>query len=426
MEVAVDDDAIRAKLLALEKKYAKTAKAKQPHPDVGCWWTIYDYGLDVVKTWDTGYKHAYPEEEKRVKDEDERKVAKAERRKAKAEALAAGVVLQPSSSSSSAATGRADASSGGVAGAIKDTPIAFLFPGQGSQSVGMLKESADLPAVKDMLNKAKEILGYDLLQLCNEGPKEKLDDTTYSQPALFVAGLAAVERLRSTDPAIVDSVSAAAGLSLGEYTALVFAGAMSFEDGLRVVKVRAESMAEAAKAGRPHGMLSVVGLNDPDLEAICAEVNKLKPDCVCKMANYLFPQGRVVSGHKEALEMVQKLATARGALKAVAVAVSGAFHTELMSPASDELVKALSKVTLMEPRVPVFSNVTGEAFTGAAHIGEMLPRQLVEPVCWEPSVRALIAAGKNEMYELGPGAQIKAMVKRIDPAAWKAFKNVVA
>jgi len=425
VEVAVDDDAIRAKLLALEKKYAKTPKAKQSHPDVGCWWTIYDYGIDVVKTWDKGYKHAYPEEEKRVKDEEERKVAKAERRKAKAEALAAGVVLQ----SSAAAAGQADASgasSGGVAGAVKDTPIAFLFPGQGSQAVGMLKESADLPAVKDMLNKAKEILGYDLLQLCNEGPKEKLDDTTYSQPALFVAGLAAVERLRSTDPAIVDSVSAAAGLSLGEYTALVFAGAMSFEDGLRIVKVRAESMAEAAKAGRPHGMLSVVGLSDPDLEAICAEVNKIKPGCVCKMANYLFPQGRVVSGHKEALEEVQKLATARGALKAVAVAVSGAFHTELMSPASDALVTALSKVTLMEPRVPVYSNVTGEPFTGGAHIGEMLPRQLVEPVRWEPTVRALIAAGKNEMYELGPGAQIKAMVKRIDPAAWKAFKNVAA
>lgn len=407
VEVAIEDDEVRGKILALEKKYSSVKKMNQPHPDIGCWWTLYDYGLDAVKTWDKEYKHQYPEELKRAKDTAERKTAKEERRKAKAAALAAGVVM-PSKP------------------VAKNTPVAFLFPGQGSQAVGMLKESAHLPAVQDMLNKAKTILGYDLLQLCNEGPKEKLDDTTFSQPALFVAGLAAVERLRSTDPSAVQACSSTAGLSLGEYTALVFAGAMSFEDGLSVVKVRAESMAEAAKAGRPHGMLSVVGLGDSDLEAICAEVSKAKPDCVCRMANYLFPQGRVVSGHKEALEEVQRMATSRGALKAVSVAVSGAFHTELMSPARDALSQALSKVTISDPTMTVYSNVTGEPFKDAAHILELLPRQLVEAVRWEPTVKALVAAGKRELYELGPGAQIKAMVKRIDSDAWKALKNVAA
>ena len=402
-----ENDAVRAKLLALEKKYASVAKVRQPHPHVGDWWTIYDYGLDAVKTWKPDYKHPYPEELKRVRDEKELKAAKTERRKAKAAAAAAGVVLP-------------------VKKAVPQGPIAFLFPGQGSQAVGMLKESKDLPAVKKMLETAKKVLGYDLLKLCLEGPKEDLDNTIYSQPALFVAGLAAVERLRAENPSAVDSAAATAGLSLGEYTALVFAGAMTFEDGLKVVKVRAESMSAAAKSARPHGMLSVVGLSDADLEAVCAEAKTKVPNSVCLIANYLFPQGRVLSGHKDALEEAQRLATAKGALKAVSVAVSGAFHTELMAPARDALTTALSGVTIKDPVIPVYSNVTGEAFRDAAHIKEMLPRQLVEPVRWEMSVKAMVAAGKTQLYELGPGQQIKAMVKRIDPTVWSSFKNLAA
>lgn len=241
-----------------------------------------------------------------------------------------------------------------------------------------------------------------------------------------MAGLAAVEKLRSENPAAVEGAAATAGLSLGEYTALVFSGALSFEDGLKVVKVRATSMAAAAKAGRPHGMLSVVGLSDPDLEGVVAQVNSRLPDSVCRIANYLFPTGRVVSGHKDALEEAQKLAVAAGALKAVPLAVSGAFHTPLMDPARAALEEVLASVEIRDPRIPVYSNVTGKPFKNGAEIAALLPRQLVEPVKWEPSVRALIAAGKNQLFELGPGAQIKAMVKRIDPGAWGAFKNVAA
>uniref|UniRef100_A0A1D2A501 Malonyl-CoA:ACP transacylase (MAT) domain-containing protein n=1 Tax=Auxenochlorella protothecoides TaxID=3075 RepID=A0A1D2A501_AUXPR len=408
MEVATDDQAIRDKLLALEKKYAGVAKARHPHPDIGCWWTLYDYGLERVKTWDAEYRHPYPEQVKRERDAAARKAAKAEHRRAKAAALAAGGLP---------ATKKAPAPAG---------PIAFLFPGQGSQAVGMLNQSKDIPAVKAMLERAERVLGYDLLALCTEGPKEKLDDTIYSQPALFVAGLAAVEKLRAENPAAVDGAASAAGLSLGEYTALVFSGAISFEDGLKVVKVRASSMAAAAKAGRPHGMLSVVGLNDADLEKVVAEVNTKLPDSVCRVANYLFPSGRVVSGHKDALEEAQKAAVAAGAIKAVSLAVSGAFHTTLMQPAREALEEVLNSIEIKEPRIPVYSNVTGKVFKDAKEIAALLPRQLVEPVRWEPTIRALVAAGKNQLFELGPGAQIKAMVKRIDPGAWGAFKNVAA
>ncbi|KAK2076516.1 hypothetical protein QBZ16_001042 [Prototheca wickerhamii] len=380
VEVATEEGEIRSKLLALEKKYASVAKAPLPHPDIGCWWTIYDYGLDRVKTWAPEYKHPYPgmlrEELKRQRDAAARKAAKEEHRKAKAAALAAGTLLTTKK--------KAPAPSG---------PIAFMFPGQGSQAVGMLNQSKDIPAVKEMLAKAEEVLGYDLLALCTEGPKEKLDDTVYSQPALFVAGLAAVEKLRSENPAAVEGAAATAGLSLGEYTALVFSGALSFEDGLKVVKVRATSMAAAAKAGRPHGMLSVVGLSDPDLEGVVAQVNSRLPD-------------------SDALEEAQKLAVAAGALKAVPLAVSGAFHTPLMDPARAALEEVLASVEIRDPRIPVYSNVTGKPFKNGAEIAALLPRQLVEPVKWEPS--------------LGPGAQIKAMVKRIDPGAWGAFKNVAA
>ncbi len=404
---------MRGRLLALEKAYAKTAKAPEPHAHAGCWWALYDYGPEEVLGWHKGFARVYPEDAKRARDEAARRAARAARRAAKADALEGGA---------GAAGGRAAA----ACKAPPSGPTAFLFPGQGSQAVGMLKESAKLPAVKAMLATAKKVLGYDLLALCLNGPKEALDDTVAAQPALFVAGLAAVERLRATDAAAVEGCAAAAGLSLGEYTALVFAGALSFEDGLRVVKARAEAMKAAAGAGEPHGMLSVVGLSDADLEAVCAEARASRAGAVCQVANLLFPQGRVVSGHRDALEVAQRGATARGALKAVPVAVSGAFHTPLMAPARAALAAALDAVEVRDPAIPVYSNVTGEPFRDAAHVRELLPRQLCEPVRWEPTLRALVAAGKTQLSELGPGAQIKAMVKRVDANAWKGFRNVAA
>ena len=415
------------------------------------------------------YKHPYPEEVCRNKEEARIKAEKAARRERRAAALSGtGVryrhsllLLRPAAHS---ACTQVMAPPTPVA--VPATPVAFLFPGQGSQAVGMLQSCKDLPAVATMLATAKRVLGYDLLSICVDGaflralsarlrrlcadgaaagPKSKLDDTVYAQPALFVAGLAAVEKLRSQDARAADGASACAGLSLGEYTALVHAGALSFEDGLKVVKVRAESMAAAAAAGQPHGMLSVVGLADSDLKKICdAAAAAAGPGCVgarrgvrslatltraasravCSVANYLFPQGRVVSGDKAVLEDVLAKVTAAGALQAKMLAVSGAFHTSRMASAAEALKSVLAEVSFQQPRIPVYSNVTGEPFPDAAAIPALLARQLTEPVMWEDSIKARVGAGKNQLYELGPGQQIKAMVKRIDPNVWSATKNV--
>mmetsp|Transcript_12728 Transcript_12728/g.21593 ORF Transcript_12728/g.21593 Transcript_12728/m.21593 type:complete len:534 (+) Transcript_12728:133-1734(+) len=399
VEVAISDPEVRGKLIALEEKYKAVVKKREPHPDVGDWWAVYDYGLDSVKTWAKDYHHPYPEMEKARKDGEERQKMKAERRLARQ-----GIPLLKE---------------------VPQTPIAFLFPGQGSQAVGMVQSCQDLPAVQEMFAKAKEILGYDLLEICLNGPKSKIDNTEFAQPALFVGGLCAVEKLRVENPAAVEGASATAGLSLGEYTALVFAGVMSFEDALKVVKVRAEAMAKAAsEGGKPHGMLTVVGLGDSDLEDICKQVRGQMPDSVCQLANFLFPQGRVVSGHNDALAEVQQLATAKGALKAQSLAVSGAFHTPLMQSAREAVEAVLKEVQINEPRIPVYSNVTSKPFLSKDEIPEMLARQLCEPVQWESTIRNLAADGKSKMFELGPGTQIKAMCKRIDNKIWKEFTNV--
>eukprot|EP00793_Prasinoderma_coloniale_P004705 PRCOL_00000466-RA len=413
IDVAMDDEDVRTRILALEKKYAHVPKVRRPHPDIGCWWTLYDYSLETVKAWDYDYQHPYPEIAWRDKCEKE---------KAKAKALKKAKAMGLSTAEAAAMAGLTSAEA--AAAAAPQTPVAFLFPGQGSQAVGMCKDVADIPAVKEMFEKASKVLGYDLLDVCLNGPKEKIDNTVHSQPALFVGGLAAVEKLRNEDPQKVEQCSCTAGLSLGEYTALVFAGAMSFDDAIKVVKVRAEGMAAAAESGDPHGMLSVVGLGDAEIESVCKAVREKMPGKTCQVANLLFPQGRVVSGHHVCLDEAQKLATAKGALKAQKVAVSGAFHTPLMQPASEALAKVLDEVTIKDPRIPVYSNVTAMPFEKAEDIKAFLKRQLVEPVLWESTVKTLIGKGKNELFELGPGQQVKAMTKRIDPAVWKTFTNV--
>jgi len=171
-------------------------------------------------------------------------------------------------------------------------------------------------------------------------------------------------------------------------------------------------------------MLTVVGMSDPDLEDLCQQVRKSMPGKVCQLANHLFPQGRVCSGHLSALGELKKMATAKGALKVQEVAVSGAFHTSLMDPAKAALEEVLKTVTIHDPRIPVYSNVTAEPLTSKDEIAAMLAKQLVSPVLWEPTINNLIKAGKTQCFELGPGQQIKAMTKRIDMNVWKSFKNI--
>lgn len=287
--------------------------------------------------------------------------------------------------------------------------IAFLFPGQGAQSVGMARDVEQSPAARRLFEAASILLGYDLLDVCVNGPADRLDSTAVSQPALFVSGLAAVEKLKEDDPAAVDGCAAAAGLSLGEYTALVFAGAIDFEDGLRLVKVRGESMQAAADAV-PGAMVSVLGLEPAKLEEVCERASSAGR---VRIANHLCPGNLVVSGDAAACGEVERLAPDAGAMKTIRLSVAGAFHTELMRPAVEPLSAALAKTTIRPPRIPVYSNVDVQPHADPDEIRAVLVRQILEPVLWERIVRRLLAEEFDRFYELGPGRVLAGLLKRI-------------
>ncbi|MEO1497601.1 MAG: ACP S-malonyltransferase [Planctomycetota bacterium] len=288
---------------------------------------------------------------------------------------------------------------------------AFLFPGQGAQHVGMGELAAEeTPAAAELFGKASEILGYDLLALCKDGPAEQLDATVHSQPALYVCSLAALERLRLQDNAAIDACQVAAGLSLGEYTALTFAGVMSFEDGLRVVAERGAAMQDAAEA-TPSGMVSILGLEVPQIEQLCEQA---RGDGVLQIANLLCPGNTVVSGATEACEQIAQLADEAGAMKVVPLAVAGAFHTPIMQPAVERLAAKLADVAMCPPRIPVLSNVDAAPHDDPEEIRQLLVQQVVSPVRWEDSVRRLLADyPPTTVYEIGPGRVLRGLMKRI-------------
>lgn len=287
--------------------------------------------------------------------------------------------------------------------------IAFLFPGQGAQTVGMGKQLLEsTPAARLLFAEAAEVLGYDLAEVCLQGPAERLCSTVISQPAIFVCSLAALELLRQTDPTSIDQCVAAAGLSLGEYTALVFAGAMSFRDGLRVVQRRGEAMQAAADA-TPSGMVSILTLDLAKVEAVCAAARATEP---IEIANILCPGNVAVSGTLAACEAVEKLVEAAGG-RGVRLAVAGAFHTALMRPADEALAAALETVEIRPPSIPVWSNVDAQPHTDPREIKQLLIRQVLQPVLWEQTLRNLLAAGCDKFYEIGPGRVLAGLLKRV-------------
>jgi [acyl-carrier-protein] S-malonyltransferase len=297
---------------------------------------------------------------------------------------------------------------------------AFLFPGQGAQALGMGQKLAEtFPSARALFDDARAALGYDLLNVCVEGPVERLNSTAVSQPAIFVASLAALESLRETAPDAIASCVATAGLSLGEYTGLVFAGMMSFEDGLRVVRKRGEAM-QAAADKHPGGMVSVIGLTDEQVETLCAapEVGGR-----LRIANRLCPGNLVLSGDKAACEAVTPLAEAAGG-RAIPLAVAGAFHTDHMKPADEALATALDSINLGMARIPVWSNVDARPHTDPAEIRELLVRQVLEPVLWEQTVRNLLAERVDRFYEIGPGRVLAGLLKRVQRKA--DCRNVTA
>jgi [acyl-carrier-protein] S-malonyltransferase len=316
-----------------------------------------------------------------------------------------------------------------AAPAEKPLPIGLLFPGQGSQYVKMMAGVKDLPAVKGMLAKAQSILGFDVLDLCLSGPESKLEETANCQPAMFIAGLAGVEKLRGDREEAVTRCQVVAGLSLGEYTALCVAGVFDFEEGLKLVKLRGEVMNEAATKSK-QAMLSVAGLDKPKLVTLCEQAAKTEGvGAVCQIANELFPKGFSVAGTEAAVVALKELAEKAGALQAKLLKTSGGFHTPLMKPAQEKLGKALDELLpkMKPPRFTVYMNATAQPVkpgTNPKEIIDLMKKQLTMPVLWEPSVKAMIREGVSEFYEVGPMKQIKAMMKRIDSEVWGQTTNV--
>ena len=295
--------------------------------------------------------------------------------------------------------------------------VAFMFPGQGAQFVGMCADVVnDVPAAKALFDEASEILGYDLLQVCTEGPKEKLDSTVVSQPAIFVASMAAVEKLRQQEPQAIDEATVAMGLSLGEYSALSFAGALSFADGVKITKARGEAM-QAASDAVDTGMVSVIGLNKEKVGALC-EMAAEKSGEKVQIANYLCDGNYACSGSSAACAMVNELAKPEfKARMVVKLAVAGAFHTDFMAPAVGALEQVLAEVEISKPRIPVVSNVDAKPHSDHETIKKLLATQVTSPVLWENTMNLMLESGFEKAYECGPGKVTAGILKRFSKTA---------
>ncbi|MEL7497417.1 MAG: ACP S-malonyltransferase [Planctomycetota bacterium] len=289
--------------------------------------------------------------------------------------------------------------------------IAFLFPGQGAQTVGMCRELCDvLPAAKQRFDQASEILGYDLADVCFNGPDEKLSSTVISQPALYVSSMAALEKLKAESPEIVESCAGAAGLSLGEYSAIAFAGGLSFEDGLRLVQRRGQAMQEAADE-TPSSMVSVLGLDRDQTEQVCDDA-RLDGE-ILQVANLLCKGNIAVSGHLASCQKVPEVAEAAGAIKSIPLSVAGAFHTPIMESAVAKLAQALEEVDLQSTSLPVYSNVDAAAHQEASEFKNLLVQQVCSPVLWQDSIEKMMADGFDTFYEVGVGRVLRGTLKRI-------------
>ena len=285
--------------------------------------------------------------------------------------------------------------------------FAFVFPGQGSQSVGMMNSFAESRTVRDVVAEASDVLGQDLWKLMAEGPAEQLNSTVNTQPVMLTAGYAVYRAWREAggaEPALV------AGHSLGEYTALVAAGALAFRDALPLVRFRAQAMQEAVPAGEG-AMAAILGLDDDAVRAACSEAGQGQK---VEAVNFNAPSQVVIAGHKSAVERGMAAVKVKGAKRAVMLPVSAPFHSSLLKPAADKLAARLEKINMGAPRIPVMNNVDVAQETDPKRIKDALARQACSPVRWVEVVRAMAGAGITHVVECGPGKVLAALTKRID------------
>ena len=292
---------------------------------------------------------------------------------------------------------------------------AFLFPGQGAQSVGMGRDVAEqFPQARAIFDKAEKIVGFDLAKVCFEGPAEQLNTTTMSQPAIFTVSAAILEVLRTNPAMAFIKPDVTAGLSMGEYTALYAAGVMSFQDALFLVKLRGKAMQAAADASSG-GMVAIIGLDEEKTRALCAEARQGE---LLEPVNFNCPGQIAISGTKAACERAEKLAEKYGAMKAVRLEVAGAFHTEMMAPAAKGLAIALDDTQIAElGSVKTIANIDAEYYKSASQIREGLTRQLTQAILWQKCVERLMADGVDTFYEIGPGKVLTGLMRRINRKA---------
>ncbi len=275
---------------------------------------------------------------------------------------------------------------------------AFVFPGQGSQFVGMGKDLAE-----KYLDQANQILGFDLKKLCFDGPEEELKRTEITQPAILIVSIAAFKTLKEK-PSVV------AGHSLGEYSALVAAGALKFEDAVKIVNLRGKFMQEAVPLGQG-AMTAVLNLDRQKIADCCKQA---EAKGVVSPANFNSPGQVVISGKKEAVEEASRLCKEAGAKRVIPLQVSAPFHCSLMQPAADKLKLELDKIEIQDAQIPIVANVTANYVTKASDIRDLLIKQVTSPVLWEDSIKKMMADGITSFVEVGPGKVLSGLIKKID------------